>query len=242
MFGSGTLVNVGAILLGTALGLVLRRGIPERLKKTLEDTMGVSTLLIGLSGCLAGALRVGQDGTISTQHSMLLVGCLAVGGVIGVLVHLEEGLQRLGEMLSALVSRGEESSKTAQAFVTATLLFCVGAMAVVGSIEDGLTGNGSTLYVKSILDGVLSCIMASTLGAGVGLSAISVGVYQGLITLGAAWLRPFITPEAVLQMSMVGNALVLCIGLNLLKITNIRVGYLLPATFLPIFWGAILHF
>ncbi|MGI6031049.1 MAG: DUF554 domain-containing protein [Eubacteriales bacterium] len=234
--GSGTLVNMAAILAGTGVGMLVRRGIPQRVKEVLESATGVSTLLIGLSGCMAGMLSLQQDGTLQTTDTMLLVGCLTLGGMLGVWLRLEERLDGLGQRLAGLVSRGEEHSRTGQAFVTATLLFCVGAMAVVGSLEDGLTGNGSTLYVKAVLDGVLSCVLASTLCPGVGLSALSVGVYQGAMTVLAVWLRPLVTDQAIGQMSMVGSALVLCIGLNLLKISHIRVGYFLPATFLPIVW------
>ncbi len=236
MIGSGTVANFLTIVIGSILGLLIKKGIDRNLKEIIENSIGISVMIIGLSGTLGGMFKVAKDGSINSEFTMLLVFSLILGGIIGYLCKIEEGLNYIGDALSTKFSK-TDSSLFAQGFVSSSLLFCVGAMAIVGSLEDGLTGSGTTLYIKSVLDGTMAIILTSTLGIGVMFSAIPVVLYQGAITALAVVVKPFMTEIVITQMSVVGNALVLCIGLNILKITRIKIGYLLPATFLPLIFS-----
>jgi len=169
---------------------------------------------------------------------MLMIFSLVIGGILGELINIEGLLNRAGNFIEKKLVRSEGSF--AKGFVTASLVFCVGAMAIVGSLEDGLTGNPEILFAKSILDGVISVVFTATMGVGVMFSAVSVLLYQGLITLLARLISPLLTTVIVSQMSLVGSVLILAIGMNLLGFIKIRVGNLLPAIFVPVAWSLIL--
>ena len=229
MTGLGTIVNAGAIVAGTAVGVLVKKGLPERIKETVLQGIGLAILFVGISGALQGILRPSPAG-LERLFLMETIVFLVIGAVLGELAKIEQGLKRAGEIIQ---KRFAGDSRIAEGFVTATLIFCVGAMAIVGSLEDGLSGIRTTLYAKAFLDGIISLVLASTLGAGVGLSAVSVLFYQGLITLLATTLRPVLTPDVIAQMSIAGSVLITAIGTNMLKMPRIRVGNLLPAIFLP---------
>ena len=215
----GTLINVVAILAGCALGLLLRKGIPERMRDTVMQGLGLCVVLIGASGAL------------KTADTMCVIVSIVVGGLLGSAVNIEHQLDRLGQAAERKFSHG--SSSFANGFVTASLVYCVGAMAIVGAMDSGLRGDHATLIAKSALDGVSAIFFASTLGPGVALSAAAVFVYQGAIALLAAWISPLLTDPIINEMSAVGGLLIIGIGLNMLYDKHISVGNLLPAIFVP---------
>ena len=221
----GTLINAFAILIGTAIGLLARRGIPERLRDTVVDGQGLCVILIGMSGAL------------KTQDTLCVILCMVVGGLLGSAVNIELRLNQLGGLLEKRFAPGGEEGGIAKGFVTASLVFCVGAMAIVGAMDSGLRGDHSTLIAKAVLDGVFSIFFAGSLGVGVGLSALAVFVYQGLIALLAGFLEPLLTDPIITEMSAVGGLLIAGIGLNMIyENKHIPVGNLLPAIFLPMLY------
>jgi len=241
MIGLGTIVNAAAVIVGSILGLVLKFGIPERFKSTIMQAISLSVIFIGTSGVLQGIFKVLNSGRIDRQYIMLMIFSLVIGGLVGEILKIEDFLDRLGERIKKIVSKviKSENSTFTEGFVTASLVFCVGAMAIVGSLEDGLNRNFSILFAKSILDGVTSIIFSATLGIGVMFSSVVVLLYQGSITLLAGLLKPLLTDTVVLQMSMVGSVLIFAIGLNMLGVSKIKVGNLLPAIFVPAVWYVV---
>ncbi len=219
----GTLVNVAAILVGSVAGLLLKKGLPERLTNALSVAVGLCVAYIGIDGAMNG------------ENMLVAVLSMVIGAVIGELLNLDGGLNRLGEAVQSRFSSGKEGESTiAQSFVSASLLFCVGAMAIVGSLQSGISGDHNTLYVKSILDGISSIVFAATLGGGVLLSVVPLFLYQGAIALLAQFIAPYLSDAVIAEMTCVGSLLILALSLNLLKITKIKVANLLPAIFLPI--------
>lgn len=219
----GTIVNCAAIIAGGLLGLLLKKGLPERLSATVMQGVGLVVVYIGISGALKG------------ESILLATIAIVAGGLAGTLLDLDGLVNRFAHWMEHKLVRGEAADGTfGEGFVNATLLFCVGAMAVVGSLSSGLTGDHSVLFTKSVLDGVSSVVFASAMGAGVLLSALPLLVYQGAITLLAGALAPVLSETVVNEMTCVGSLLIMAIGLNLLKVTNIKVMNFLPAIFLPI--------
>lgn len=218
----GTLINVVAVLAGTALGLLLRKGIPERMRETVMQGLALCVVLIGVSGA------------IKTGDTMCVIVSMVVGGLLGSAVNIEHRLDQLGALAERKLVRNQGEGNTfAKGFVTASLVYCVGAMAIVGAMDSGLRGDHSTLIAKAALDGVSAIFFASTMGAGVGLSALAVLVYQGAIALLATWIAPILTDPIINEMSAVGSLLIIGIGLNMLYDKHIAVGNLLPAIFVP---------
>lgn len=221
LFMIGTLINTVTILAGTALGLLLRKGIPERMRETVMQGLALCVVLIGVSGA------------IKTGDTMCVIVSMVVGGLLGSAVNIEHRLDQLGAFAERKLLHGRNDSAFAKGFVTASLVYCVGAMAIVGSMDSGLRGDHSTLIAKAALDGVSAIFFASTLGAGVGLSALAVLVYQGAIALLATWIAPILTDPIINEMSAVGSLLIIGIGLNMLYDKHLSVGNLLPAIFIP---------
>ena len=217
----GTLINAVAIILGTLVGLLLRKGIPQRLQDTVGQGQGLCVILIGLTSA------------IKTSDITCVIICMVVGSLIGAWVDIEQRLDNLGKAIERKVSPAGAEGSVAQGFVTASLVFCVGAMAIVGSMDSGLRGDHSTLIAKSILDGVFAIIFTSSMGWGVGLSALAVLVYQGAIALLAMWIEPLLTAPIINEMSAVGGLLIMGIGLNMIYDKRIPVGNMLPAIFMP---------
>jgi len=221
----GTIVNSLAIIGGSLIGLLFSRGIPERFKEIIMSAVALSVVLIGIKSAL------------SSNDIMIVIFSMVIGAVLGEWARIEDKLNAFGSFLEQKVARkSADTGSFARGFVTASLVFCVGSMAIVGSLESGLTGNHQTLFAKSVLDGVTSVIFASAMGLGVLFSCVAVFLYQGLITITAASMKSYLTPETIAQMTSVGGLLILTIGLNMLKITTIRVGNLLPAIFLPLLY------
>ena len=237
MFGLGAFINTGAVIAGGLLGVTLKKGIPESCRNTLSHACGVSTIFIGISGVLKQMLVI-TDGQLETKGTLLLIFSLVLGGFVGELLAIEDRLEKLGEILKKKL-HSEKDDHFVEGFVTSTLVICIGAMAIVGSIEDGLTGNYSTLTAKAILDFVIVLIFASTLGKGVIFSAIPLFVYQGSITCLAALLGNFMSTALINDISFVGSALIFCVGINVAFGKKFRVGNLLPALLIPMIYSLL---
>lgn len=222
----GAAVNAAAIFLGSAIGLLFKKGIPERMRQTLTVALGLSVVFIGLKGAVDGG------------SLMIVALSLVFGGLLGEWMDIDRQLNRFGAFLQKKVSKNSEST-FGEGFVSATLFVCVGAMAIVGAIDAGMKGDFGTYYTKALLDGVTVLIMTASLGFGCFLSGVVLLLYEGALTLAAQFIAGFLTEQMITELSCVGSILVLAIGLNLLKITKIRVANLLPAAFLPILFCLI---
>ncbi len=226
----GTVVNAAAIIVGSLLGFIFRRGIPQRYTNTVMSGIALSVLLIGIMGA------------IETQQILLLIFSLVIGSIIGEFLKIEEQLEKLGKWAGDKV--GNYRGNFARGFVTSSLLFCVGSMAIIGALESGLTGNHDKLFAKSVLDGITSIIFASTMGIGVIFSSISVFIYQGLITITAGFVKELLTEDVIREMSAIGGILIMALGFNMLEFKKIKAGNMLPAIFIPLIYyiGQILYF
>ena len=232
MPGLGTIINIAGILLGGVLGLCFGKLLKERHQQTLTRVCGVSTLFIGIGGALEGMLSVNGDGVVSGSGMMIVI-CLSLGALIGELLNIEDGFERFGQWLK-LKTGNAKDKQFVDGFVTASLTVCIGAMAIVGSIEDGISGDYSILATKAILDLIIIMVMTCSLGKGCIFSAIPVGILQGGVTLLSTFLRPLMTSAAQSNLSMIGSILIFCVGLNLLWDKRIRVANLLPAVVLAV--------
>ena len=232
MYGLGTIINTGAIVAGGLAGILFGRFLKENVQDTLSKCCGVSTLMIGIAGALEKMLSV-ENGAISSGGSMLLVLCLTVGGVIGELLNLEGAFECFGRWLKEKTGNAKDKGFV-NAFVTASLTVCIGAMAIVGSIQDGLTGDYSVLATKAVLDFIIIMVMSCSLGPGAAFSAIPVAILQGSVTALAGLVRPVMTEAALNNLSLVGSVLIFCVGINLLWGKKIRVANLLPAIVLAV--------
>jgi uncharacterized membrane protein YqgA involved in biofilm formation len=211
----GTIFNVAAIVAGTFVGLMLKQRMPERINSIAMQGLGLVTALIGAKMMIA------------TQNVLIVLVSIVIGGVLGELLQIEERLERFGARVEARFSK--ERGTFAKAFVTSTLLYCIGPMAIVGALQDGLRGDISVLLTKSGLDGIASVAFASTLGIGVLFSTLPVAAYQGGITIGAAMLQSYLSMSMVSEMTATGGLLILGIALNILQVTKIKVADFLPA-------------
>ncbi len=256
MYGLGTIVNVGAIIAGGLLGLAGGRFLSRRFQDILIISCAISTLFIGAGGALARMLTI-SGGTLDTQGSMMMIGSLVFGSLIGEFLRIEDRLENFGEWLKRKSGNGEDGSFVG-AFVTASLTVCIGAMAVVGSIEDGIYANHSILFTKAVLDFVIIVIMTASLGKGCIFSAVSVGLLQGVITLCAQLIKPVMTAAALNNLSYVGSVMIFCVGLNLMmgvlvpvqeifakqgdtepRTTKVKVGNMLPGLIIAVIWSFV---
>ena len=238
MKGLGTIVNVLAILVGSGIGMLCRGGLKERFQQVMMQACGLATIFIGMAGAFEMMFTV-EGARLKAGSTMLIVISLVIGGLIGEGINIEKRLDFIGERLKRMV-RAKGDNRFVDGFVTASLVVCVGAMAICGSLEDGLTGNAHTLYIKAILDLVIVAVFASVYGVGVAFSALSVGVFQGLITVFAVIIAPFLSEHLILNLSGVGSVLIFAVGLNLLFPKKVRVGNLLPALLIPVAYEGIL--
>lgn len=221
----GTVVNTIAIVLGGIIGVFLKRGIPEGYKATIMQGLGLCVAIIGLSGALSG------------QDTLLMISSIVIGTIIGEVARIEDKLDDLGKWIESKV--GNKEGGIAKAFVTASLIYCVGAMAIMGALESGLTGNHEILFAKALIDGISAIIFASTLGIGVAFSGAAVFIYQGIITLTATFMKPFLVEAVVTEMSAIGGLLIIGIASNIMEIKRIKVGNMLPAVFIPIVYYVV---
>lgn len=216
----GTIVNTLAILAGCAIGLLLKRGINEKV---------TDAIMKGISLCV---VYIGIDGMLEGSKTLAVIIAMALGAAIGTLLDLNGKMEKLGKMIEGRISNGV--ADIAQGFVTASLIYCVGAMAVVGSLQSGLNGDHSMLYTKALLDGISAMVLTASLGAGVGLSAASVFVYQGALTLLAGLIAPVLSDDVVAEMTCVGSILIAALGLNMLGVVKLKVMDYVPAIFIVI--------
>ena len=218
----GTIVNSIAIIAGSILGILLRNGIKDEYKNTIMDGINLSVIVIGIMGA------------IKSENIILVIISMVIGGLIGEMIGIENKLDNLGNKLQNTFAKGD--SNFTKGFVTTSLIYCIGAMAIIGSLESGITGNHETLFAKSILDGISAIVFASTLGIGVAFSAIAVFIYQGSITLLSSYIKDLLTFEVINEMSAIGGILIMAIGLTMSGIKKIKVGNLLPAIFIPLIY------
>lgn len=219
-----TIVNFFTILIGAAIGLLLKNGLSERYKETLMTALSLSVMLIGLKMAW------------QTQNALIVVISMAVGAVIGEALKLEDYLNKFGEYLT--MKLGKRFGNVGEGFVYASLVFCIGAMAIVGSLQAGLTGDGSTIYAKAMIDGAAAVVFSAAMGVGVALAAFPVLIYQGAITLGAGLLSGILSESAINELTAVGGLIVFAIGLSMIKIKTIRIASFLPA--IPIAVGLVM--
>lgn len=232
MPGLGTVINIAGILLGGFLGLLFGRFLKESHRQTLSRVCGVCVLFIGISGALEGLLTV-ENGQLISGNSMLVVLCLSLGALIGELLRIEDGFERFGVWLKQKTGNAKDK-QFVEGFVTASLTVCIGAMAIVGALQDGLEGKYSTLATKAILDMIIIMVMTCSLGKGCIFSALPVALLQGGVTALSFLIRPLMTPAALNNLSLIGSVLIFCVGVNLVWDRRIRTANLLPSIILAV--------
>lgn len=232
MPGLGTLINGLAVVAGGLLGLVFRRGLPQRFQNTLMQALGLSSIFIGISGSLEKMLQI-QNGFVCVQGTLLAVLSLAAGALLGEWINLERRFEQLGLWLKKKTG-SEKDSRFMQGFLTASLTICIGAMAIVGALQDGLSADPSLLITKAVLDCLIIMIFTSAFGKGAVFSVIPLVFFQGSITILAQFIAPLLTTQMLDNLSMIGSMLIFCVGINLIFNTKIRVANLLPALLIAI--------
>lgn len=231
----GTIVNAAAIVAGGGAGLLVKKGIPAHLERALHQAMGLAVIVIGMNGVITNMVTANADGTLSSSGELVLVFSLVLGVLAGETLRIEEHLSSLSD----LVEKRLHLTGFAASFVNGTLIYCVGAMAIIGAIDDGLRGNASVLLVKSTLDGISSIVLGATMGPGVIFACIPVVLYQGSISLLAGVLAPVLQGTLLHQLCAVGYVLVACIGVNFLGTFHIKTANFLPALLVPPVWAAL---
>ena len=232
MIGMGTLINTGAIVAGGLIGLFAGKLFREEQQASIGKACGVSTMFIAIAGAMSGMLKI-ENGALTSGRAMLVVLCLALGTVLGELLGIEDAFERFGEWLKKRTGN-EGDGGFVNAFVTASLTVSIGAMAIVGAIQDGVTGDWSTLAVKAVLDFIIVLVMASSMGKGCAFSAIPVFVFEGGMTLLARLIAPVMTEAAIGNLSLIGSVLIFCVGVNLVWGKKLRVANMLPAVLLAV--------
>lgn len=227
MIGLGTIINTAAIIFGGIIGHFTGKLFKQDQQAALNKACGISVMFIAIAGSMQGMMHI-DAGTIVSGKSMLVVLCLAIGTIVGELLGIEEGFERFGEWLKKKTGNSGDK-QFVNAFVTASLTVCIGAMAIVGAIQDGITGDYSTLAVKAVLDFIIIAVMTSSLGKGSAFSAIPVLAFEGTITLLARLVSPVMTYTAISYLSLIGSILIFCVGVNLVWGKIIRVANMLPA-------------
>lgn len=223
MPGLGTIANCVAIVIGSLVGLLLRKGLPEKFQETIMSGIALCIVIIGVQMAL------------KTTNIIITIFSLAIGGMIGEMIDIEGAMNRLGKWVGEKVTKGEGAAAiVARGFVNASILYCTGAMAIVGSIQDGLVADHATLFAKATLDGLISIILTANLGFGVMLSAVSVGIYQGSITLMASAIESLVNAVILAELTAAGGIMIMAIGTNMLKLTQIRIGNLLPGVMVAV--------
>ncbi|MBQ9825311.1 MAG: DUF554 domain-containing protein [Solobacterium sp.] len=238
MTGMGTFINTGAIVAGGLLGMVSGRWLKENYREILNKANAVAVLFVGISGTIGNMIHI-EGNTVSMEGSMMMIISLAIGSLIGEFLDVDGRFISFGEWLRQKTGNAKDA-QFVSAFVTASLTVCIGAMAIVGSIQDGLTGNYETLAMKAVLDFVIIMVMAASLGKGAIFSAIPVFVLQGSVTLLARLVAPLLSQAAITNLSLVGSVLIFCVGVNLLKDRTFRVANMLPAVIIAVIWTYIL--
>ena len=237
MIGFGTILNVGGILLGGVAGMLFGKGLPKRFQETLMRAVALCVLFLGVGGCLQEMLAI-VDGGLESGGTMMMIGSFAIGAILGELLDLEGKMERFGEWLKRK-TKSDGDTTFVDGFVTASLTVCIGAMAVVGAIQDGIRGDYSVLLAKAILDLIIVMILTASMGKGCIFSAIPVGLFQGAVTLLARQLEPLMTEPALSNLSLTGSMLIFCVGVNSIWGKKFKVANLLPTIFVAMAWGIL---
>jgi len=235
MAGLGTVINVAGIVAGGFLGMLFGKRLTKRYQDTLMSANALCVLFIGIGGCMEEMLKITENG-LSSGGSMMMIGCFAAGALIGEWIDIDRHMEEFGVWLKEK-TKSQGDATFVDGFVTASLTVCIGAMAVVGSIKDGLYGDYSILAAKAVLDLIIVMIMTSSMGKGCIFSAIPVGIFQGVITLLSGLVEPLMTEAALTNMSLTGSILIFCVGVNLIWGKKIKVANLLPTIFLAVGWA-----
>ena len=238
MIGLGTIVNSAAVVAGCLVGLVFKRLISEKLNTTLMQALALCTMATGITGIVQGGMEAAK-GELSGRYALVMILSIVIGTIIGETIDIERRLDSLGNILQKRFSSGGDGDFS-RGFVTTTLTVCVGAMAIVGSLNDGLSHDPTLLYTKSILDFTICIVFASTLGIGAMFAAVVLFLYQGGITLFAGVLEPLLSDAVVSQMGLIGSVLIMGIGFNFIYKPRLRLANMLPAVFIPPVWFAIM--
>ena len=237
MIGLGTIINVAAIVAGGIVGLIGGKWLSERCQETLIRSMGICVMVVGLAGALEKMLTV-EGGKLTSGGTMMLVISMALGGLFGEILDLDKRMERFGRWLREKSGNGKDH-QFLDAFITATMTVCIGAMAIVGAVEDGIHGNYTILAAKALMDFVIILVMASSMGKGCIFSAIPVGLFQGSVTILARLVEPLLTVTALSNLSLVGSVLIFCVGVNLIWKNTIRVANLLPALIVAVAYALL---
>lgn len=245
MIGLGTIVNASAIIAGGLAGLVSRQFLKKRYQETITKAIGFAVIVMALGSTLSQMLVVNisateghLSGSLNTQGTMMMIVSLAVGALLGELIDLDQWFERFGAWLRDKTGNQEDGCFI-DAFVSASLTVCVGAMAIIGALQDGISGNHDTLYAKAILDLIIIMMMTASLGKGCIFSSIPVAVFQGTITMLARIVAPIMTEAAISNITLVGNVLILCVGVNLIRPKTIRVANILPAIVIAVIFAVL---
>ena len=219
MLGLGTIVNAVGIFVGAVLGLIFKKGLPKKWQETMMSGIAICIIVIGVQMAL------------KTNNIVIVIFSIVIGSILGEIIDIEAVMNRIGEVLGKRIAGSNKSvaAEIAAGFVNASVLFCSGAMAIVGSIQDGLLGDHATLFAKATLDGLISLVLTANLGVGVALSALSVGIYQEAITMLAGFIGPYITDAMLAEITGSGGVMIMAIGTNMLHLTKIRIGNMIPA-------------
>lgn len=237
MRGLGTLINVALLIFGGLCGLLFGKKLNERIKDTLLSVNAVAIMMLAVGGVMQNMLSL-SDGKLSTGGTVMMIVSLTLGGLIGEIININALVDKFGEWLK-IKSHSTGDDSFVSAFVSASCTVCIGAMAVIGSINDGVSGDCSVLIAKAILDAVIICVMTASQGKGCIFSAVPVAIFQGAITIIAVFVGGFMTDLALSYLSYVGNVLIFCVGLNLIRKKQIRVANLLPSLVIAVAWGFV---
>lgn len=234
----GTIVNVIAVVIGGTIGLLLKKGIKSEIMDNVMKAEGVAVLIIGMNGVLTNMLSVGEGGKITDNGGIILLISLALGALLGEILKIDDRINGLGSWVESKM----KSNGFSKGFVSAFIIYCVGSMSIIGSINDGLSGDSSVLLVKSTLDFITAMVLSSTMGIGVIFAAVPLFAYQGLISLFASYIKPVLeaSPNMMVQLSMVGYAIIMCIGINFIAGPKIKTANLLPAMLVPVAYNLAL--
>lgn len=237
MRGLGTVINVALLIFGGLCGLLFGKKLNERIKDTLLSVNAVAIMMLAVGGVMQNMLSL-SDGKLSTGGTVMMIVSLTLGGLIGEIININALVDKFGEWLR-IKSHSTGDDSFVSAFVSASCTVCIGAMAVIGSINDGVSGDCSVLIAKAILDAVIICVMTASQGKGCIFSAVPVAIFQGVITIIAVFVGGFMTDLALSYFSYVGNVLIFCVGLNLIRKKQIRVANLLPSLVIAVAWGFV---
>ncbi len=237
MIGLGTIINVAAIILGGGLGIFGGKWLKPRVQETITRATGVCVLFIGLAGVMEQMLTV-TDGRLTSSGTMMFIISISIGGLVGELLNIDALMERFGKWLK-IKSGNAKDERFLDGFITATMTVCIGAMAIVGSVNDGIYGDHTILAAKALLDFIIILVMASSMGIGCMFSAIPVAIFQGTFTLLARLIEPLLTEAALCSLSLVGSALIFCVGLNLIWKNIIRVANLLPSLIVAVAYALL---